>query len=111
MNDAISRDAVIGLLLRIKAHASVAVLYETISKEMEDKVVDVVDMFAEMIQKIPAIDAVPVVRCKDCERRCTYKCPMYHTETCFDDLDGFDDYSVDKTDGNGFCHQGKRNGR
>lgn len=63
------------------------------------------------IEAAPAIDAVPVVRCKDCERRCTYKCPMYHTETCFDDLDGFDDYNVDKTDDNGFCHKGKRNGR
>lgn len=67
MTDLISRDAVIELLLRIKAQASVAVLYETISKEMEDKVVDIVDMFAEMFQKIPAIDAVPVVRCRECK--------------------------------------------
>jgi hypothetical protein len=33
---------------------------------------------------------------------------MYHTETSLDDLDGFDDYNVDKTDGDGFCHRGER---
>jgi hypothetical protein len=53
-------------------------------------------------------DAVPVVRCVDCKYRCTLVCPMYHTETCLDDLDGFDDYNVDRTDDDGFCHLGKR---
>lgn len=48
------------------------------------------------------IDAVPVVRCKDCKHRGGYNCPMYHTETSLDDLDGFDDYNVDRTDGDGF---------
>jgi hypothetical protein len=33
---------------------------------------------------------------------------MYHTETCIDDLDGFDDYNVDRTDNDGFCHLGAR---
>ena len=54
------------------------------------------------------IDAVPVVRCADCKHRCTFVCPMYHTETCLDDLDGFDDYDVDRTDDDGFCHLGER---
>lgn len=62
--DMISRNAVFGLLLRIKAQASVAVLYETISKEMEDKVVDIVDMFSELIQNIPALDVAPVVHAR-----------------------------------------------
>lgn len=57
---------------------------------------------------MPTIDAVPVVRCKDCKYRCTLVCPMYHTETCLDDLDGFDDYDVDRTDDDGFCHLGER---
>ena len=60
------------------------------------------------IEAAPAVDAVPVVRCKDCKRRGGYHCPMYHTETSLDDLDGFDDYNVDKTDGDGFCHRGER---
>lgn len=54
------------------------------------------------------LDVAPVVRCKECKHRCTYKCPMYHTETCLDDLDGFDDYNVDRTDDDGFCHLGER---
>lgn len=60
------------------------------------------------IDEIPALDAVPVVRCVDCKHRCTFVCPMYHTETCLDDLDGFDDYDVDRTDDDGFCHLGER---
>lgn len=60
------------------------------------------------IARVPGIDAVPVVRCVDCKYRCTMVCPMYHTETCLDDLDGFDDYDVDRTDNDGFCHLGER---
>ena len=60
------------------------------------------------VRELPAIDAVPVVRCNDCKYRCTLVCPMYHTETCLDDLDGFDDYNVDRTDNDGFCHLGER---
>ena len=98
-SDLISRSALIKILDEC---------VDTVEKQ-ENK--SLIFAFGEFIKSAPAIDAVPVVRCRDCERRCTYKCPMYHTETCFDGLDGFDDYSVDKTDGNGFCHQGKRNGR
>ena len=58
----------------------------------------------------PIVDAVPVIRCKDCKHRGGYRCPMYHTETSLDDLDGFDDYNVDKTDGDGFCHRGEKKG-
>ena len=64
----------------------------------------------EAIKDAPAVDAVPVVRCKDCKHRGGYHCPMYHTETSLDDLDGFDDYNIDKTDGDGFCHRGERRG-
>lgn len=62
----------------------------------------------EALANAPTIDAVPVIRCKDCKHRGGYNCPMYHTETSLDDLDGFDDYNVDRTDGNGFCHRGER---
>ena len=58
------------------------------------------------IARVPGLDAVHVVRCKDCWKRGGYQCPMYHTETCLDDLDGFDDYNVDRTDDDGFCHLG-----
>ena len=61
-----------------------------------------------LILNAPALDAVPVIRCRECKHRCTLVCPMYHTETCLDDLDGFDDYNVDRTDNDGFCHLGAR---
>ena len=60
------------------------------------------------IGAMDAVDAVPVVRCRECKHRGGYHCPMYHTETSLDDLDGFDDYSVDKTDGDGFCERGEK---
>lgn len=62
------------------------------------------------VKRAPTIDAVPVIRCKDCKHRGGYNCPMYHTETSLDDLDGFDDYNVDRTDNNGFCHRGEKKG-
>lgn len=62
------------------------------------------------LRSAPDVDAVPVIRCKDCKHRGGYKCPMYHNETSLDDLDGFDDYNVDKTDGDGFCHRGEKKG-
>lgn len=63
-----------------------------------------------IVDRRQTIDAVPVVRCKDCKHRGGYHCPMYHTETSLDDLDGFDDYNVDRTDNNGFCHRGEKKG-
>ena len=68
------------------------------------------DLCIRLIAAFCTVDAVPVIRCKDCKHRGGYNCPMYHTETSLDDLDGFDDYNVDKTDGDGFCHRGERRG-
>ena len=66
-------------------------------------------MVQDIIEKQPTIDAVPVVRCVDCKYRCALVCPMYHTETYIGDLDGFDDdYEVDRTVDDGFCHLGER---
>jgi hypothetical protein len=67
-----------------------------------------VDTARAFIKDIPAIDAVPVVRCYECKYRCTQTCPMYHTEISLDDLDGYDTYDTDRTDDDGFCHLGAR---
>lgn len=32
------------------------------------------------VEKAPIVDAVPVVRCKECENRNTAKCPIYPQE-------------------------------
>ena len=53
-----------------------------------------------LIEKAPTIDAVPVVRCKDCIRRYdTDECPM-----CFLSEGKYYEY----TNENGFCDRGER---
>ena len=81
---------------------------ELFEKQIEYGATDIFDAVDDALQDTPTIDAVPVIRCKDCKHRGGYNCPMYHTETSLDDLDGFDDYTVDRTDGDGFCHRGER---
>lgn len=91
MTDAISRSAVLELI--------------------RDNVYVTGYAYAQLVSNVkglPALDVAPVVRCVDCKHRCTFICPMYHTEICLDDLDGFDDYNVDNTDNDGFCHLGER---
>ena len=52
------------------------------------------------IEEMPTIDAVTVVRCKDCIRRYdTDECPM-----CFLIEGKYYEY----TNGNGFCYRGER---
>lgn len=52
-----------------------------------------------ILKAIPTIDAVPVVRCKDCIRRYdTDECPM-----CFLIEGKYYEY----TNGNGFCYRGE----
>ena len=54
----------------------------------------------EFLDKFPTVDAVPVVRCKDCIRRYdTDECPM-----CFLIEGNYFDY----TNENGFCDRGER---
>lgn len=58
------------------------------------------DCIARDISELPAADAVPVVRCKDCIRRYdTDECPM-----CFLIEGKYYEY----TNGNGFCDRGER---
>ena len=56
----------------------------------------------EFLDKFPTVDAVPVVRCKDCIRRYdTDECPM-----CFLIEGKYYEY----TNENGFCDRGERKG-
>ena len=58
------------------------------------------DEFVSFLKKQPTIDAVPVVRCKDCIRRYdTDECPM-----CFLIEGKYYEY----TNENGFCDRGER---
>ena len=61
---------------------------------------DGIDIAWNKIAQAPTIDAVPVVRCKDCIRRYdTDECPM-----CFLIEGKYYEY----TNGNGFCDRGER---
>lgn len=111
--DAISRSAAIDIINEERRF--IESLRETVF-DNEDRAHNTGELgcaigLARKIKELPALDAVPVVRCRECKHRCTFVCPMYHTETCLDDLDGFDDYNVDRTDNDGFCHLGRTNGR
>lgn len=65
-------------------------------------------LLTRMISNAPTIDAVPVVRCKDCKHRGYDVCPMWHDEYTYDDDDGGDYCVVDNTTDNGFCHMGAK---
>ena len=51
------------------------------------------------IVEAPAVDAVPVVRCKDCLKRNTADCPM---------SDAFESYPFYDTKDDDFCSYGER---
>lgn len=61
---------------------------------------DLVDTFAD----IPAVDVVPVVRCKDCHWRGSEECAMFYRCECgeqhtWETDDDFCSYGERKTDG------------
>ena len=67
--------------------------------------------FLYVVDSAPTIDAVPVVRCKDCARRGEEGCPMMFWERCVAEHDYLRWYEYvphDQTDPNGFCHMGRR---
>lgn len=54
---------------------------------------------------VPAVDAVPVVMCKDCKRRGTsYECPFRHLD--YTEAEGY--HYVDCTTDEGYCSFGER---
>lgn len=56
----------------------------------------------------PAIDAMPIVRCKDCKHRQTLECPMFY-ETFVDDNETYGCWDDnDNTEDDGFCYRGEK---
>jgi hypothetical protein len=56
-----------------------------------------------LIDDAPTIDAIPVVRCKDCKNRGTpYSCPMRKLVMPFQGAGSYDDCTED----DGYCHMG-----
>lgn len=65
--------------------------------------------FLDSIDAQPTVDALEVVRCKECfNRGNVYKCPMCCEETFYDKDDGMNIYLEDNTEDDGFCHRGIR---
>lgn len=66
------------------------------------------DLECGILRNVPAVDAVEVVRCKDCANRAiAAKCPMCHL-VWFDSLGGMDCTTIDKTTDDGFCQKGAK---
>ena len=64
---------------------------------------------AKQISEAPTIDAVPVVRCRECKHRYTENCPMYFPDFYW--LEGYGEYvddDTDHTEDNYFCLKGER---
>lgn len=64
--------------------------------------------FVKAIMQAPTIDAVPVVRCRECIHRGTYECPTTQEDYYYDDDDGSDYVMRDYTEDDGFCHKGEK---
>lgn len=66
---------------------------------------DTVRYAIKNIHDVEAIDAVPVVRCKDCKNRGTpYSCPMRKLVMPWQGAGSYEDCTEDE----GYCHMGKR---
>ena len=61
------------------------------------------------IEQAPTVDAVPVVRCRECKHRYTENCPMYFHDSYWHE--GYEEYVDDYTDhteDDYFCPKGER---
>jgi len=62
------------------------------------------------LKAIPAVDAAPVVRCKDCKYRGEDECPMRHVESYYHTgWEEWDEIIDDHTTDNSFCDRPLRN--
>lgn len=114
-NDLISRSALLPELQSYKEGLSF--VFESLEPGVEKRVcgAEICGVLEALIQvnKAPAVDAVEVVRCKDCENRGDETlCPMCYEE-CYeiDEGDGYYDTGYilhDRTHDEGFCDRGKR---
>lgn len=63
----------------------------------------------KQIADAPTVDAVPVIRCRECKHRYTENCPMYfHDSYWHDGYFDYIDYDTDNTEDDYFCPKGER---
>ena len=100
MNDLISRNALLDELRKL-----------TDMEAYGNSVSDIgfgLTMAVNRVRIAPAVDAVPVVRCKDCWKRGGYHCPMFFEEQTYNEDDGYDWIDRDHTSDDDFCNDGAR---
>lgn len=76
-----------------------------------DTLLQIKKLAVKYIENAPTIDAVEVVRCKDCKHRYGDECPMRYVEWVTYDDDGYiewDDIVHDHTMDDGYCSFGER---
>ena len=62
-----------------------------------------------ILHSAKTIDAVPVVRCRECKHRSTEDCPMYfHSSYWHEGYEEYVDDDTDHTEDDYFCQEGER---
>ena len=81
----------------------------TESVELGGNAVSVCRFLEALDMAIKALDAVPVVRCRECKHRYTENCPMYfHASYWHEGYEEYVDDDTDHTEDNYFCPEGER---
>ena len=83
-------------------------IYDNVSAPYEEAVWAKEDCLTE-VYAAPTVDAVPVVRCRECKHRYTENCPMYFHDFYW--LEGYGEYvddDTDHTEDDYFCPKGER---
>ena len=63
----------------------------------------------QAVDEQQTIDAVPVVRCRECKHRYTEDCPMYfHASYWHEGYEEYVDDDTDHTEDDYFCQEGER---
>ena len=83
-------------------------IYDNVPAPYEDAVFAKEDCLTE-VYAAPTVDAVPVVRCRDCIHRYTENCPMFfHASYWHEGYEEYVDDDTDHTEDDYFCAEGKR---
>lgn len=106
MNDPISRKSLVDMLQGVEDN-----IFAEATREVNPNkafVAGVVQAVKNQVLALSAVDAVPVVRCRECVFRGSDHCPMCHEECYYDEDDGNDWVTHDYTEDDGFCYCGER---
>ena len=85
------------------------VYYEHYAMAYDQAIHDFYNAVFRRIRRCTSVDAVEVVRCKECIHQHTLDCPMNYEVETYDEDDGYDSYmACNATNPEGFCMCGER---